>query len=76
MSDEEKTTGSVPAKDTTKRSRRVGIIAALAGILAAVVGLVGVLSTDEPDLLYVLVFAGGMLVGVLGLRRLRQSRTK
>ena len=46
----------------------------MAGILAALLSLDGVFSRGELDLLYVLVFAGGMLVAVMGVRRLRKVR--
>jgi len=45
----------------------------LVGILACVIALIGVISTDM-DMLYLLLFAGGMLVTVLGLRRMRSAR--
>jgi hypothetical protein len=53
----------------------VSTIAVVAGVLAAVVGLVGVLTggggMDPIDLL---LFAGGVLVSVLGFRGLRRAR--
>lgn len=74
MSDSEKVVTPVAAL-STKRAKAVGTIAVLAGILAAVVGLVGVLtgggSMDPIDLL---LFAGGLLVAVLGFRGLRRVR--
>jgi len=69
----EKTVTAAPASGSVKRSKTVGIVACLAGILAAVVGLIGFL-TSHNDLLYVLLFGGGMLVSVLGLRRMRKAR--
>ncbi|UCG44111.1 MAG: hypothetical protein JSU73_05745 [candidate division WOR-3 bacterium] len=76
MSDNEKAAGPAPTAASEKRSRTVGIIACVAGILAALLSLIGVFSRGELDLLYVLLFAGGMLVAVLGVRRLRKARPK
>lgn len=75
MSDNEKATGPVPTAASDKRSRTVGIIAIVAGLLAALLSLVGVFS-NEMDMLYLLLFAGGTLVAVLGVRRLRKARPK
>jgi hypothetical protein len=59
----------------TKRAKAIGTLAVVTGIVAAVVGLVGVLtggrSMDPIDLL---LFAGGMLVSVLGFRVMRKAR--
>ena len=64
---------SAPA--ATKRSKTIGTLAIVAGLLAAVVGLVGVLTggngMNPVDLL---LFAGGMLVTVLGFRVIRKAR--
>ena len=73
MSDSEKVTGPTPASVSPKRFKTVGILACLMGIAAAVVGLVGVMSGGL-DLTDILLFIGGLLLGVVGLRRLRQSR--
>jgi hypothetical protein len=67
---------SAPTAASTKRSKTIGTLAILAGVVAAVVGLVGVLNggggMDPIDLL---LFAGGMLVSVLGFRVMRKART-
>jgi hypothetical protein len=74
MSDSEKVVAPVAAP-STKRAKTVGTIAIVAGILAAVVGLVGVLTGGGAmDPIDLLLFAGGMLVAVLGFRGLRQAR--
>jgi len=76
VSDNEKAAGPAPTPESAKRSKTVGIIACVAGILAALLSLVGVFSKGELDLLYVLVFLGGMLVAVLGVRSLRKAGKK
>jgi len=73
LPDNDKTVVPTPSNTPSKRSRTVGIIATLVGILACVIALIGVISTDM-DMLYLLLFAGGMLVTVLGLRRMRSAR--
>lgn len=74
-SDSEKTQVPTPAA-SAKRWKTIGTLAVVAGIVAAVVGLVGVLTggrgMDPVDLL---LFAGGMLVSVLGFRGIRRART-
>jgi hypothetical protein len=73
--DSEKAPVPAPAA-SAKRAKTIGILAIVAGIAAAVVGLVGVLTggrgMDPVDLL---LFAGGMLVSVLGFRGIRRART-
>lgn len=76
MSDNEKAAGSTPTPESAKRSRTVGTMALVAGLLAALLSLFGVFSKGELDLLYVLVFLGGMLVAVLGMRSLRKAGKK
>lgn len=74
MSDSEKVVAPV-AGQSTKRARTVSTIAVVGGIVAAVVGLVGVLTTNGGvDPVDLLLFAGGMLVTVLGFRGLRRVR--
>ena len=74
MSDSEKVVAPVPVP-STKRAKTVGTIAIVAGIVAAVVGLVGVLTgSGGMDPIDLLLFAGGMLVSVLGFRGLRRAR--
>jgi flagellar motor component MotA len=59
----------------TKRAKTIGTLAVVAGIVAAVVGLVGVLTSGRGmDPIDLLLFAGGMLVSVLGFRVMRKSR--
>jgi hypothetical protein len=74
VSESEKATGPTPAAVSPKRFKTVGILACLMGIAAAVVGLVGVMSGGL-DLTDILLFVGGLLLGVVGLRRLRRART-
>ena len=65
------TPASVPVSNN--RARRVGIIFILLGIAAVMTGLVGVIAQDmEPVSL--LLFAAGLLMGVVGLRRVRKAR--
>jgi hypothetical protein len=74
MSDSERVVAPAPAQ-STKRAKTVGTIAIVSGVLAAVVGLVGVLSArGGMDPIDLLLFAGGMLVAVLGFRGLRRVR--
>ncbi len=73
MSDSEKVVAPVAAP-STKRSKAVSTIAVVAGVLAAVVGLWGVLTGGGLDPIDLLLFAGGMLVSVLGFRGLRRAR--
>jgi len=74
MSGSEKVVAPVPVP-STKRSKTVSTIAVVAGVLAAVVGLVGVLSGGSSmDPIDLLLFAGGILVSVLGFRGLRRAR--
>lgn len=74
MSDSEKVAAPVPTP-STKRAKTIGILAIVAGLLAAVVGLVGVLTGGGGmDAIDLLLFAGGMLVSVLGFRGLRRAR--
>jgi len=64
-----------PTAAAKKRAQTVSTIAVVAGVLAAVVGLVGVLSSGRGmDPIDLLLFAGGMLVSVLGFRGLRRAR--
>jgi len=64
-----------PTAASKKRAKTVGTIAIVAGVLAAVVGLVGVLTGGRGvDPIDLLLFAGGMLVSVLGFRGLRRAR--
>jgi len=74
VSDSKKAPVPAPAA-SAKRSKVIGALAVVAGIVAAVVGLVGVLTggggMDPVDLL---LFAGGMLVTVLGIRGIRRAR--
>jgi hypothetical protein len=71
--DSEKITVPAPAPVANNGARIVGIIFCLVGIAAAVAGLVGVFARDmEPVSL--LLFAGGLLLGVVGVRRVRKAR--
>ena len=73
MAQNDKAPVTAPAAPSPKRWRTLGILACVAGVAAAVVGLVGVLhgGMDPVDLL---LFAGGMLMSVLGLRGMRRAR--
>jgi hypothetical protein len=75
VSDSEKSTGPTPATVSPKRFKTTGILACLMGVAAAVVGLVGVI-TGGLDLTDMLLFVGGLLLSVVGLRRLRQTRAR
>jgi zinc transporter ZupT len=68
----ESTKMSVPVV-TAKRSKTVGTLAVVAGLIAGVVGLVSVLGNNR-DILDVLLVVGGLLVSVAGLRMLRRSK--
>lgn len=75
MSDNENAPVSAPAVASPKRWKRIGVLAVVAGIVAAVVGLVGVLTGGAGlDPIDFLLFAGGMLLSVLGIRGMRQAR--
>jgi hypothetical protein len=56
-----------------KRSKTVGGLAVVAGMLAAVVGLIDVLG-GKRDIVDILLLIGGLLVSVAGLRMLRRAR--
>jgi hypothetical protein len=59
----------------TLRAKTIGTLAVVAGIVAALVGLVGVLTGGRGmDPIDLLLFAGGMLVTVLGFRVMRRAR--
>ncbi len=74
MSDSERVVAPVPVP-STRRAKAVSTIAIVAGIVAAVVGLVGVLTgSGGLDPIDLLLFAGGMLMSVLGFRGLRRAR--
>jgi len=64
-----------PAAVSPQRSKTIGILAILAGLAAAVVGLINVLS-NRMDLVDILLFIGGLLVAVVGLGRLRKARAE
>jgi hypothetical protein len=60
---------------STKRSKTVGALAIVAGVLAAVVGLVNVLGTKRGvDVVDILLVVGGLLVSVAGMRIIRKAR--
>lgn len=58
---------------SAKRSKTVGTLAVVAGLLAAVVGLVNVLGSKR-DIVDVLLVVGGLLVSIAGLRMIRRVR--
>jgi len=62
-----------PTATSTKRSKTVGTLAVVAGLLAAVVGLVNVLANNR-DIVDILLVVGGLLVSVAGLRIIRRAR--
>jgi hypothetical protein len=62
-----------PTAAAAKRSKTVGTLAVVAGLLAAVVGLVNVL-TNNRDIVDILLVVGGLLVSVAGLRIMRRAR--
>lgn len=64
--------GSTPAV-ALKRSKTIGGLAVVAGLLAGVVGLVNVLSGKQ-DIVDILLLVGGLLVSIAGLRMLRRAR--
>jgi lipid-A-disaccharide synthase-like uncharacterized protein len=68
----EKTLAPAPTA-SAKRSKTVGGLAVVAGVLAAVVGLVDVLA-GKRDIVDILLLVGGLLVSVAGLRMLRRAR--
>ncbi len=76
MADIESAKGQAPAPAApTKRSKTIGALAIVAGVLAAVVGLVNVLATKSGvDIVDVLLLVGGLLVAVAGLRIVRKAR--
>jgi hypothetical protein len=57
----------------TKRSKTVGGLAVVAGLVAGVVGLVNVLAGNR-DIVDTLLLVGGVLVSAAGLRLLRRGR--
>lgn len=74
MADVESEKVQVPAPAVaTKRSKTVGALAIVAGVLAAVVGLVSVLANNR-DIVDILLVIGGLLVSLAGLRILRKAR--
>jgi hypothetical protein len=77
MSNNEKASVPAPPAASSNRSRTIGILAIVAGLLAAAVGLVGVLTGGKGmDPIDLLLFAGGMLVSVLGFRVMRRARAR
>lgn len=74
MSDSQKTVVPKPATVSPRRFKTFGIIACVMGIGAALVGLMGVMSGGV-DLVDILLFVGGLLLGLVGLSRLRRART-
>ena len=74
MADVESGKAQVPAPEASaKRSKTVGTLAVVAGLLAAVVGLVNVLASKR-DIVDILLVVGGLLVSVAGLRIMRRVR--
>jgi hypothetical protein len=64
-----------PTATSTKRSKTVGTLAVVAGLLAAVVGLVNVLTlTRGVDIVDILLVIGGLLVSLAGMRIIRRAR--
>ena len=72
MLDSEKAPVLAPAA-SAKRSKTIGALAVVAGIAAAVVGLVNVLAGNR-DIVDILLVVGGLLVSVAGLRIIRRAR--
>ena len=72
MSVNEKAPAPAPAP-SAKRSKTIGALAVVAGIAAAVVGLVNVLAGNQ-DIVDILLVIGGLLVSVAGLRIIRRAR--
>jgi len=72
VSDSEKV--SIPTTAASaKRSKTIGALAIVAGLAAAVVGLVNVLAGNK-DVVDILLFVGGLLVSIAGLRIMRRAR--
>jgi lipid-A-disaccharide synthase-like uncharacterized protein len=69
----EKVNVPAPAAAKAKRSKTVGTLAVVAGVLAAVVGLVNVLGNNR-DIVDILLVIGGLLVSLAGLRIMRKAR--
>lgn len=65
---------AAPAAESPKRAKTVGTLAVVAGLVAAVVGLVDVLA-GKRDIIDILLFVGGLLVSLAGLRMLRRARS-
>jgi len=76
VADIESAKGQTPAPAaSTNRSKTIGALAIVAGVLAAVVGLVNVLATKSGvDIVDILLVVGGLLVAVAGLRIVRKAR--
>jgi hypothetical protein len=71
----EKVQAPAPTAASAKRSKTVGTLAVVAGLLAAAVGLVNVLSTRRGvDIVDILLVVGGLLVSVAGMRIIRRAR--
>jgi hypothetical protein len=71
----EKAQAPAPSSASSKRSKTVGSLAVVAGLLAAVVGLVNVLSTKAgTDIVDILLVIGGLLVSLAGMRIIRRAR--
>jgi len=71
----EKVQVPAPTAASAKRSKTVGTLAVVAGLLAAVVGLVNVLTTKQGvDIVDVLLVVGGLLVSLAGMRIIRRTR--
>ena len=71
----EKVQAPAPTAASAKRSKTVGTLAVVAGLLAAVVGLVNVLATKRGvDIVDILLVIGGLLVSVAGMRIIRRTR--
>ena len=68
----DKALASAPAA-SAKRSKTIGSLAIVAGVLAAIVGLVNVLAGKQ-DIIDIMLLVGGLLVSVAGLRMLRRAR--
>jgi hypothetical protein len=69
----EKVQAPAPTAASAKRSKTVGTLAVVAGLLAAVVGLVNVLANNR-DIIDILLVIGGLLVSVAGMRIMRRAR--
>ncbi len=68
----EKVQAPASAAVPTKRSKTVGTLAVVAGLLAAVVGLVNVLGNNL-DIVDALLVVGGLLVSIAGMRIIRRA---